>query len=73
VDFARHQGFKVAPCNVAAGWEKGRVENGVGYVKKNLLNGLALPDFCAMNTTAKIWLDEIANVPWICLPKSVRI
>ena len=62
VDFARHQGFQIAACNVAAGWEKGRVENGVGYVKKNLLNGLALPDFCAMNTTAKIWLDEIANV-----------
>lgn len=62
VDFSRHHGFQIAACNVAAGWEKGRVENGVGYVKKNLLNGLALPDFCAMSTTAKIWLDEIANV-----------
>ena len=62
VDYARHQGFKIAACNIAAGWEKGRVENGVGYVKKNLLNGLALPDFCAMNTAAQIWLNEIANV-----------
>jgi hypothetical protein len=62
VDYARHQGFKIAACNIAAGWEKGRVENGVGYVKKNLLNGLALPDFSAMNTAAQIWLTEIANV-----------
>src|SRR5579859_976723 len=62
LDYARHQGFKITACNVAAGWEKGRVENGVGYVKKNLLNGLALPDFCAMNTAAQTWLDEIANV-----------
>ena len=26
VDFARRQGFRIAPCNVRSGWEKGRVE-----------------------------------------------
>ena len=26
---------------------KGRVESGVGYVKKNFLNGLEIPDFSA--------------------------
>jgi transposase len=62
VDFARHEGFKIAACNIAAGWEKGRVENGVGYVKKNLLNGLELPDFSAINVAAQLWLNEIANV-----------
>jgi transposase len=62
VDYARHQGFQIAACNLAAGWEKGRVERGVGYVKKNLLNGLSLPDFSAMNTAAQIWLTDIANV-----------
>jgi transposase len=62
VDYARHQGFKIAACNLAAGWEKGRVERGVGYVKKNLLNGLSLPDFSHLNTAAQIWLTEIANV-----------
>ena len=62
VDYARHHGFKIAPCNVRAGWEKGRVESGVGYVKKNMLNGMELPDFCAMNTAAQIWLSETANV-----------
>ena len=30
-------GFPIAPCNVARANEKGRVESGVGYVKKNFL------------------------------------
>jgi transposase len=34
LDFARHHGFTIAPCNVGRGNEKGRVESGVGYVKK---------------------------------------
>ena len=36
LDFSRHWGFDISPCNVAKGNEKGRVENGVGYVKKKL-------------------------------------
>jgi transposase len=41
-DFARHYGFSITPCNVARANEKGRVESGVGYIKKNLLRGLEL-------------------------------
>src|SRR3984893_13347714 len=37
MDFARHHGFAIEACNVARGNEKGRVERGVGYVKKNFL------------------------------------
>jgi transposase len=44
-DFATHHGITIAPCNVGKGNEKGRVENGVGYVKKNFLAGLEIPDF----------------------------
>jgi transposase len=62
LDYARHAGFTISPCNVRAGWEKGRVESGVGYVKKNLLNGLELADFSAVNPTAQLWLDTVANV-----------
>lgn len=29
-DFATHYGFRIVPCNVGKGNEKGRVENGVG-------------------------------------------
>src|SRR4029077_14556130 len=38
------------------------VENGVGYVKKNFLAGLAIPDFSALNPAARQWLDTVANV-----------
>ena len=62
VDFARHYGFTIAPCNVGAGHEKGRVEAGVGYVKKNLLAGLEITDFSLIDPIAREWLDTIANV-----------
>jgi transposase len=62
LDFARHNGFTITPCNVGKGNEKGRVENGVGYVKKNFLAGLELPDFSALNPAARQWLDTVANV-----------
>jgi len=61
-DFARHYGFTIAPCNVQKGNEKGRVENAVGYVKKNFLAGLDIPDFGAIAPAAGSWLDETANV-----------
>jgi transposase len=62
VDFSRHYGFDITPCNVAAGNEKGRVESGVGYVKKNFLRGLELGEFYAVQPAAQLWLDTIANV-----------
>lgn len=62
LDFARHYGFTIAPCNVRKGNEKGRVENAVGYVKKNFLAGLNIPDFSTLAPTVKAWLDDIANV-----------
>src|SRR6202453_32126 len=62
VDYARHHSFEIAPCNVAAGNEKGRVESGVGYVKKNFLNGMEFTDFSVVNPAAQAWLNEIANV-----------
>src|SRR6201997_4669471 len=62
LDFARHHGFAITPCNVARGNEKGRVESGVGYVKKNFLNGLALTEFAAIQAAVQVWLDSVANV-----------
>ena len=37
LDFSQHYGFDIAACNVRKGNEKGRVENGVGYVKAIML------------------------------------
>ena len=62
LDFARYYGFGISACGVAKGNEKGRVENAVGYVKKNFLAGAELPDFAGINHGAKAWLDSIANV-----------
>jgi transposase len=62
LDFAAHYGFTPVACQVRKGNEKGRVENGVGYVKKNFLNGLELPSFSALNPAAQQWRDTVANV-----------
>ncbi len=62
LDFANHYGFTIVPCNVGKGNEKGRVENAVGYVKKNLLAGLDIPDFAAIGPACRHWLDTVANV-----------
>jgi transposase len=63
LDFAAHYGFEPRACNVRKANEKGRVESGVGYVKKNFLAGLDLPNgLGGVNTAARRWLDTIANV-----------
>ena len=71
-------------CAVRKGNEKGRVENGVGYVKKNFLSGLELElsrEYEALNPAIRRWLDEIANVrihgetrkkPIDCLPEDLQ-
>lgn len=62
LDFAAHHGFHPVACQVRKANEKGRVESGVGYVKKNFLNGLEIPSFEAVNPAARLWLDTVANV-----------
>ena len=61
-EFARHYGFRIVPCNVRAAHEKGRVENGIGYVRKSLLNGLDLSSLPALQLAADSWRDQVANV-----------
>jgi transposase len=62
LDFARHHGFAIEACNVARGNEKGRVESGVGYIKKNFLHGIELTDLHTIQAATRVWLDTIANV-----------
>jgi transposase len=62
LDFAGHHGFQIRACGVKQPQEKGRVENGVGYVKKNFLHGLELSDFQIINPAARQWLDQVANL-----------
>ncbi len=63
LDFAAHYRFEPRACNVGKANEKGRVENFVGYVKKNLLAGMELPtSLGAINSAARHWLETVANV-----------
>lgn len=61
-DGAQHWGFRIVACNQGKGNEKGRVESGVGYVKKNFLDGLDIGDCSAVNPAARVWMDSVANV-----------
>jgi hypothetical protein len=47
---------------VGKGNEKGRVENAVGYIKKNFLAGLEPGDFKVVNPAARLWMETVANV-----------
>ncbi len=62
LDFSNHYGFRIVPCAVGKGNEKGIVENAVGYIKKNFLAGMDLDDFKTINPAAQHWLETIANV-----------
>ncbi len=62
LDFARHYGFEIKACGPKQPQEKGRVENAVGYVKKNFLAGMELTSLPALNTAVRHWLDTVANV-----------
>jgi transposase len=62
LDFAQHHGFQIRACGPGQPQEKGRVERGVGYVKKNFLHGLELSNYEAINPAARAWLDTVANV-----------
>lgn len=62
LELAAHYGFQPKACGVNQPQAKGRVENAVGYVKKNFLHGLPLSGPSAMNAAVRHWLDTVANV-----------
>ena len=58
-DFAAHNGFRIVPCNVGKGNEKGRVENGVGYVKKT-----SWPVSTSRTSASSIRPPSSGSTPW---------
>lgn len=54
-------GFKLHFCRKADPESKGKVENVVGYVKKNFLYNRAYVDLEGLNTQALAWLGRTAN------------
>jgi transposase len=62
LDFAAHYGFRPTPCAPYRPNEKGRVENGVRYLKYNFLAGRKLTELEDANREVARWLAEVANV-----------
>jgi len=57
--------FKAEPCNPAAGWEKGRVERAIRYIRQSYAAARTYRDLDDANAQLRRWLDEVANVrPW---------
>lgn len=61
MDFAGHYLYKPVACNPAAGWEKGRVERTIQYIRSNFLLGRAIRSLEELNGAAITWRDEKAN------------
>jgi transposase len=59
--FAREYGFYPKACNVAAGWEKGKVERAIGYARQNFWPLRDFTDLHDVNRQVRQWLAEVAN------------
>ena len=61
LDFADVAGFSPQACQPYRPQTKGKVENGVKYVRGNFWPGLHFRDLDDLNTQALTWLNTIAN------------
>lgn len=59
--FARDYGFYPRACHRAAGWEKGKVERTIGYLRQNFWPLRTFTDLADVNRQARQWMEETAN------------
>ena len=59
--FAREYGFYPRACNPASGWEKGKVERAIGYVRQSFWPLRDFADLHDVNRQAREWLTQVAN------------
>lgn len=62
MDFARHYQLAVLPCLPRTPEHKGKVENSVGYVKRNALANRSFESLKAQNDFLREWESSIADV-----------
>lgn len=60
-ELAEHYGFLLAPCRVRTPEHKGKVENGVHYVQRNLWASHDFADIHAANQGAQVWIEQLAG------------
>jgi len=61
MDFAGYYLFKPVPCGVRKANEKGKVENGIKYLRSSFLDGQTISSREQIQSEALRWLEEIAN------------
>src|SRR6202050_5587430 len=59
--FAREYGFFPRACNPASGWEKGKVERAIGYLRQSFWPLREFKDLHDINRQVRQWLTEVAN------------
>lgn len=65
LEFAGHYRFKPVACNVRSGWEKGRVERNIRYIRDSFFGGRSIRNLDDANCQALDWLKEVAHKrPW---------
>jgi transposase len=58
---AQDYGFLIHPCRVRTPQHKGKVENGVHYVKRSFLAGEQFRDIVDANERGRVWVREVAG------------
>jgi hypothetical protein len=61
LEFSGHYHFKAEACNPRSGWEKGRVERSIRYLRDGFFCGRQFKDIDDLNHQLIRWLDEDAN------------
>ena len=62
LDFADYYGFRPQACQPYRAQTKGKVENGIKYIRGNFWPGLEFTDLADLNRQALEWLNTVANV-----------
>jgi len=60
-DFAQHYGFRPHPCRVRQPNDKGKVESGIKYVKRNFFLGRRFKDSTDVDRQLRNWMDNTSN------------
>jgi hypothetical protein len=60
-DFAQHYGFRPHPCRVRKPNDKGKVESGIKYVKRNFFLGRTFKDSDDVERKLRNWMDSTSN------------
>jgi hypothetical protein len=62
LDFADYYGFTPRACRPYRAQTKGKIENGIKYLRGNFWVGLRYTDLADLNRQGRAWLDTVANV-----------